>query len=52
MAAAKLNNTQTNNIRTSSFRNSTLNSPGETAELFEVKLASIIAYNIFVISVR
>ncbi|CAF1043641.1 unnamed protein product [Adineta ricciae] len=35
MAAAKLNNnnnTQTNNIRVSSIRNSTLNSPGETTD--------------------
>lgn len=32
MAAAKGNNTQTNNIRASSLRNSTITSPGETTD--------------------
>jgi hypothetical protein len=32
MAAAKGNNTQTNNIRASSIRNSTITSPGETTD--------------------
>jgi len=32
MAAAKLNTTQTNNIRASSIRNSTITSPGETTD--------------------
>jgi hypothetical protein len=31
-AAARANNTQTNNIRASSIRNSTINSPGETTD--------------------
>jgi hypothetical protein len=32
MAAAKVNNAQTNTIRASSIRNSTLTSPGETTD--------------------
>jgi hypothetical protein len=32
MAQARANNTQTNTIRASSIRNSTINSPGETTD--------------------